>query len=274
MFQKAQINTKNTGLSVEKKYIDSFEIFESKLTAHPINEDLSDWLHIATDVISAVADTMVPGTGAIIDLIHSISYFVEASAAETTEKMAFHLQGFITLSSIVLIGPLQQAAVSAKTYIKNLFDATLPTASAAIRSGSNAAASAVSKTLTDLLNAMSQIVSSLTKKINELANSEFGKWIISKFGNSQKAIESCTRFLTVEVPASIRSFLEMLAKLNPTKVGATGAESAELLAKTSAKKIAGDNVVSSLVNKFASVNQQTDQQYAYLGKNQVAVKPV
>jgi len=261
------------------KYVADFKLFESIYnqteTFNLVTEDVGDWLHVTVDVISGVADTLVPGSGSVIDLMHAISYFIEAEVSEATEKLSFHLQGFITLASIVLIGPLQQSAISAKNYIKQLLETTLPTATASVKQVSNSIVSSIVQVLNTLLSSISTISSSLVKKIQSLMSTDFGKWVIGKFGNLENAIAKCTEFLTVQVPSSIKSFLSMLAKLNPTKTGATGSESAELLMKTSAKSVAQSAASSSVVKTILAAKNKADNQYAqFINKNQVSVKPI
>ena len=54
----------------------------------PINEhfldsigvtNLSDVLHLVGDVAAGVADVIVPGSGAVLDFINMMSYFIQAS---------------------------------------------------------------------------------------------------------------------------------------------------------------------------------------------------
>ena len=59
-----------------------------------LNEDWGwdDLAHLGVDVISAVADTVVPGSGSVIDIIHAISYSIQSSFASTeAEKVSLNM---------------------------------------------------------------------------------------------------------------------------------------------------------------------------------------
>jgi hypothetical protein len=86
-----------------------------------LNEDwgFDDIAHLGVDVISALADSWVPGSGSIIDLIHALSYTVQAGFAKTdAEQVSLNMQGLITLASVAAVSGAQAAAIALKAEIK------------------------------------------------------------------------------------------------------------------------------------------------------------
>ena len=75
----------------DKKYV----VFEEKMYStetgelHPLlleKWSLSDILHTVGDVASMGMDFIIPGSGAIIDAINAISYFIEGLVTKDTGK--------------------------------------------------------------------------------------------------------------------------------------------------------------------------------------------
>ena len=191
-----------------------------------INEDLdfSKWAHLTADITSAIADTTVPGSGAIIDIIHSISYWIESSlSTDPIDKVSLNLQGLATLGSVVAVGAFQAATVSFKTEIGAITAAFRKGATQSsidlAKKSARAAASHAQKILT-LITDVSKWVG---KKLYEFKNTALGTWLIEKFGSFDQALSKVTGFITVSVPNSINEFLQLLAKLNPSNIGSNAA---------------------------------------------------
>jgi hypothetical protein len=240
-----------------------------------LNEDwaLGDWAHLTADVISAVADSVLPGSGVVLDLIHAISYWLQASLTPNpNEKLSLNLQGIVTLGSVVAIGVFQAAAVSFKTEIKLVLDAFKKGANpSTINLAKKSAAGAMShgqKILTLITDVAKWVGSQLAK----LKNSTVGSWLIEHFGSFETGVNKVLNFLTVNVPDSIKKFLAMLAKLNPTAVGANaaGGEAGELAVKQVAKVYAEGVGLSTAIDKIVQTTQKTNQQIAQVQKKNPA----
>lgn len=235
-----------------------------------LNEDWSDvgdWAHIFTDVVSAVADSVVPGSGAVIDIIHAISYFIQSGVSSTPmEKMTLNLQGVVTLGSVVAIGAFQAAAVAFKSEIKLITDAFKKGAGQSVINLAKSSAGRVANHANQILKLLQDVAKWMGSKIKALANTQLGSWLLSKFGSLAKAETSISSYLTVKVPATIKQFLSMIAKLNPTAVGAHAAsgEAEELAMKQVAKAYATSKTSNAGVGVIAQATSKTNQQIAQL----------
>jgi hypothetical protein len=75
-----------------------------------INEqyNTSDIAHTVADFASLGADMIIPGSGAIIDVLNGISYFIEAEYTTNYEDAdMLELMGTVTLAFALIPGPLQ-----------------------------------------------------------------------------------------------------------------------------------------------------------------------
>lgn len=112
--------------SVDGKYIlienKTFRLSDGNEVDIPVNEEawtLSDTLHTITDVASGVADFIVPGSGAIVDIANCLSYFIEGSfKTNETEKWSLWIMGLITGGMALMPGPMQALGVGIKNAIK------------------------------------------------------------------------------------------------------------------------------------------------------------
>jgi hypothetical protein len=249
------------------------EWVKSREPEAPVNEDLETWLHGAVDVISAVADSVVPGSGAVVDVIHAISYFAQAKLSQPNERVALNLQGIITLASVALIGPLQAAATALKNELKIVFDAFKKGATGSTINLAKGAVGNATAHANSILKSIADVAKWLGSKLREVANTEVGKWFVQKFGSIDKAVAACSEFLTVEVPASIKEFLTMLAKLNPTLAGAAGSETTELAVKQVSKNWAAAKVAGGAGKTIADVTQRANGQIAQLNQTKNSNSP-
>jgi hypothetical protein len=122
-FQGSPLNELRSSLITnDGKYIISEGIVYSTLTGERVlNEDwsLSDILHTAADFASVGFDFIVPGSGAIIDSVNAMSYFIEAYFTKDTEKQrTLIIMGMITAAFIVIPGALQAVAPILKSAVK------------------------------------------------------------------------------------------------------------------------------------------------------------
>ena len=141
----------------------------------PINESwsLSDILHAGADVLSAGVDFVIPGSGAVIDVINAASYFIEAQFKPAgEEKDSLYLMGLITLSFVVLPGPLQAVSVPLKRFLKG---------------GVAKASPAVMKALNVLGKYVPEILKKFPEYIKKAFNTSLGKKVL---GNSKDKIVS------------------------------------------------------------------------------------
>ena len=108
--------------------------------AYPINEDwISDAAHFIGDVTAAVADVTVPGSGAVIDFINMLSYFVEAHfSSDSIEQTKLIISGLI--QAFAILDPINAIAVGLKTGLNKVFSffaTKTPAAAAAARGGTD-----------------------------------------------------------------------------------------------------------------------------------------
>ena len=143
--------------------------------AYQINEgDISDLLHFVGDVSAAVADTVVPGSGAVLDVINMLSYWVEAHlASKSTEKIKLILSGII--QAFAIFDPFNGISTALKTGLNKVISA-ITTKSPATIAAARVAAKQVSDGLTALLTGLTGFAS---KMVTSLSNSKFGS---AKFG--------------------------------------------------------------------------------------------
>jgi hypothetical protein len=142
----------------------------------PINESwsLSDILHAGADVLSAGMDFVIPGSGAVIDLLNSASYFIEAQfKPDGEEKDSLYLMGLITLAFVVLPGPLQAVSVPLKRFLQG---------------GVKKATPAVLKALNVLGKYVPEILKKFPEYIKRAFNTPLGKKTLGK--NKDKIVSS------------------------------------------------------------------------------------
>lgn len=220
-----------------------------------INEDwsLEDWGHLVWDVVDAIADTVVPGSGGVLDFIHAATYFIESmKTQDKSNRLSYGLQGIITLTTVFEIGPLKSAGSMLKNQIKIIFDAVKSGAKPAEVALAKKAASTAVGAINTISGLINQIISAVANLIRKSVNSEVGQWIIKQFpAGIEAAIKWFTTFLTTTIPSMLKDFLTILAKLNSTGVGAAGEEGLEFLIKAGGqagvKSVGGSYALSSVL---------------------------
>jgi len=207
---------------------------------------LSDVLHLIGDVAAGVADVIVPGSGAVLDFINMMSYFVQASLSNVdADKLKYILSGLI--QAFMLFDPLNILA-SLKLGLNNLF-AWFVKKNPATQAAAIISAQKVAVGLTTMKDGLSGIVGKILAK---LADSKFGQAVaqISAKLGVKDVLAWAKNFFTNTVPAYIVKFLNMLKALNPKAIGNTVGEGNELLLKT-VGKVAVDKIAANAFNSKA-----------------------
>jgi hypothetical protein len=209
-------------------------------TLPPINEgfldsigvtDLSDALHLIGDVAAGVADVVVPGSGAVIDFINMMSYFIQAKLSTVdAETLKYTLSGLI--QAFMIFDPLNILA-TVKAGLNSIF-AWFARKTPALQFAAVTAARKVEVGLTQMKNGLSGVVAKILAK---LADSKFGQAVaqISAKLGVKDVIAWAKTFFGQTVPQYITKFLNMLKALNPAVLGNTIGEGNELLLKTVGK---------------------------------------
>ena len=152
-----------------------------------LNEGLSDFLHDVADFASMGADFILPGSGAAIDLINAIGYFIEANLLkDEVESSSAMASGFIALGSMALPAVLQTIAIKMKSLLGQVAKALTKGASASTVSAASGAASKVLEFLRGIVGSISSISSAIVKKVKEFMQTDVGSFIKKQFGGEDK----------------------------------------------------------------------------------------
>ena len=145
-------------------------IFYSSETGEivPLNEwwSLSDILHAGADVLSAVVDFVIPGSGAIVDTLNALSYLIEAQFVSADKKDGLYLMAAITYAFVIIPGPLQALSIPLKRFIK---------------SGAKAASPLIKKALGMVASFLPKILTDLPNLINNALKSKLASAILGKY---------------------------------------------------------------------------------------------
>jgi len=219
-------------------------------SAEPIFEIDMDWstiLHAAGDIAAAVGDVVVPGSGMVIDVINMLSYFVEASLknpkTQLNDIIKLSLSGLIQF--IAVFDPLNIVS-TLKQGLNTIFAGARAAAPQATVAAARYAAEGVRRGILSLQNSALRVIGNV---ITTLSQSKFGQvisWLSGRLGITD-VLGWLRRFVTQTLPGYIKTFLELLARLNPNATGASGAsgEIKELIIKTAGKTALTDYGVSS-----------------------------
>lgn len=143
---------------------------------------LSDILHTGVDLVSTAADFIVPGSGAIIDIVHALSYIVEAQFSSGEEQDTLYLMAAITGMFAILPGALQAVAPILKRFVS---------------SGGKMALKEMPKLkgVWDIISKnISKFLSELPKWVDKAVNSPIGKKLLG--GNVDKISSAIKNFST------------------------------------------------------------------------------
>jgi hypothetical protein len=221
-----------------------------------INEGwVSDWLHVAADLVSIAADIVVPGSGAVIDIVQAISYFLEAFAVQDkdpTSAGASALSGLVTLGSLALVGPMQALATEMKLSIATVRNGVVKGASPSSIKLARTASVGVVNFITEAIANVVKIGSNISDLVVKAANTKLGTWVISKFGNVSKFTSWIKDTFTVKIPGILKSFSDSLAKLNPAAKGVAGSVD-DLTIKKYAKDYTEGKTKSEIIDKAKKI---------------------
>lgn len=204
-------------------------IFYSSETGEivPLNEwwSLSDILHAGADVLSAVVDFVIPGSGAIIDALNALSYVIEAQFVDEEKRGMLYLMAAITFAFVILPGPLQAVSIPLKRFIK---------------SGAKIASPLIKKALGIVASILPKILRDLPNLINSALKSKLASAILGKYAG--------------KIGAAIKQFGASVLKTFNKAMGLPDmAKTAgkAILAKTTAKTIL-DSAAAGMLKKFFS----------------------
>ena len=133
-----------------------------------INENwsLSDILHTGADLLSAGMDFVIPGSGAVVDILNALSYIIEAQFKSEKERDSLYIMAAITFAFVIMPGPLQAIAIPLKR---------------AVKTGVGLASKIVVKGLKIVAGILDTILLKLPSKIKSALQSPLAKTILGKF---------------------------------------------------------------------------------------------
>ena len=211
--------------------------------SYQIDEQLSDILHFVGDVAAAVADTVVPGSGAVLDVINMLSYWVQAHlATDGLEKTKYVLSGVI--QAFAIFDPINAISTILKLGLNKVI-AAIATKSPAAIAAARIAARQVADGLTTLLGVLNGFAG---RMITALSGSNFGSavaWLSKKLGIAD-VLAWLKTFITQTAPTYIKQFLTRIRDtFNPTQAGAN-------TAATEFNQILSRNIAKTVVNYKAA----------------------
>lgn len=183
-----------------------------------LNEDwsLSDILHTIGDVVSVSSDCIWPGSGAVVDIIQAITYFIEASNTEDyVESASASVAGIISLASLALVGPMQALAIEAKGLLNVIKEGVEKGASRIQISAAKSASTKLVKFLQGIVSSASEISKKIIDLVKNASESKLGSWVLSKFGTLNSFANWINKFFKVTFIGSLNKFIGYLGKLNP-----------------------------------------------------------
>ena len=222
---------------------------DSYLGSEVLNENVSDTLHFITDLVSIGSDLITPGSGAVIDVVNAISYFIESQyLEEEVEKSIAIVAGLVTLGSVALMGPLEELAVEAKVLLSKIREGVVKNATPAAISIARSSAKKLVPLLTNISKASASIGDKIVSLVTKAADSRVGQWASSKFGGIDKFVSWIKDFFKNRVPKLLAYMISLLASLNPTSAAASSIDdiSIKKFGKETAKSQASDQVVNKI----------------------------
>ena len=224
---------------------------DSYLGAEVLNENVSDTLHFITDLVAIGSDLVAPGSGAVVDIVNAISYFIESQyLEEDVEKSIAIVAGLVTLGSIALMGPLEALSVEAKVLLAKIREGVVKSATPAAISIARSAAKKLIPLLTNITKISASIGDTIVNLVVKAADSRVGKWVSSKFGGMDKFVAWIKDFFKVKVPKLLAYMISLLVSLNPTATAAGSVDdiSIKKFGKETAKSKASEGVVNKITD--------------------------
>jgi hypothetical protein len=136
----------------------------------PINEEwtLSDILHTGADILSMGLDFVIPGSGAVVDVLNAISYIIEGQFKGEKERDSLYLMALISFGFVLLPGPLQAIAIPLKK---------------AIRTGVGMTSKVVLNGLKIIASSLDTLLVGIPSQVNSALKSPLAKNIMGKWAN-------------------------------------------------------------------------------------------
>jgi hypothetical protein len=176
----------------------------------------SDILHTIGDVVSAASDCVWPGSGAVVDIIQAITYFLESANTENyVESASSAIAGIVSVASLALVGPMQAIATEAKGLLKIVKEGVSKGASKVQISAAKSASTKLVKFLQGLVSSASSISAKIVSLVKDAAETKLGSWVIQKFGTTESFTSWINKFFKENVINNLNKFIGYLGKLNP-----------------------------------------------------------
>lgn len=196
----------------------------------PINElfgwSLSDILHAGADVLSAVIDNIIPGSGAVVDILNGVSYIIEAQFVDEEKRGSLYLMSAITFAFVVIPSALQAVSIPLKNFVK---------------SGAKAATGIVKTALETLAKFMPTVLKEIPARIASALKSSMARVILGKWGGKIGAA------LTKWGDDVMKAFNKLLGKSVDTVTNVAG----KVVNKVVPKAVLDSAMVTSLKKFFA-----------------------
>jgi len=191
---------------------------EKMYLGQDLNESwtMSDVLHTIGDVASAASDCVWPGSGAVVDIIQAITYFLESANTEDyVESASAAIAGIVSLASLALVGPMQVIATEAKGLLKVIKEGVSKGASKVQISAAKTASTKLIKFLNGIVSSASTIATKIVGLVKDAAETKLGSWIVQKFGTTESFTTWINKFFKETVINNLNKFIGYLGKLNP-----------------------------------------------------------
>lgn len=155
------------------------QLWDGETGERVLNEGLlSDILHGAADVVSLAADFVIPGSGAIVDILNAASYIIEAQFKPEEERDTLYMMAAVTAAFVILPGPLQAVSIPLKSFLKG---------------GVKVASPAIKSALKTVASVLDKVLLGLPSKIKSALNTPLGKSIAGRFkGKIESALDAFT----------------------------------------------------------------------------------
>jgi hypothetical protein len=177
---------------------------------------ISDVLHTIGDVVSAASDCVWPGSGAVVDIIQAISYFIESAATnDYIESASAFIGGIVSIASLALVGPMQTLAMETKGLLKIVKEGIEKGASKIQISAAKTASTKLIKFLQGIVSSASSIAAKIIDLIKSASETKLGTWIVGKFGTTQGFANWMNKFFKETVIDTLNKLIGYLGKLNP-----------------------------------------------------------
>ena len=218
----------------------------------PLNEawTLSDILHTGADVLSAGMDFVIPGSGAVVDVLNALSYIIEAQFKSGPEKDSLYLMAAITFAFVVLPGPLQAVAVPLKR---------------AVKTGVGMTSKAVVSGLKIIGGSLGTLLKTIPNLINKALKSPLAKNILGKWGKRISGFVS-------DFAARAKTLLDNIVK-GGKKVGGVAKKGVQKVTKSAAMVTIKKSAQKKLSNFFSKIPKIKNGKFFLRRMGFVAGKP-